>query len=156
MHGQTTKKWYFWKGRPSGEDASMDNMVIFGGSVYPEISRDICNLLGISPGRINLGRYADGECSVLIKDPILGKDVFIVTPTHTNDSLVELLLIVSAAKRSSAGSVIAVVPFYGYSRQDRRFRREPIAAADIAHMLEAMGVDRVITVDLHSGQIQVC
>ncbi|CAN0449309.1 unnamed protein product [Hapterophycus canaliculatus] len=100
-------------------------------------------------------RFADGECSVTIGETVAGMDVFVVNPTHTNDSLIEMLLMIAAARRSSAERITAVIPFYGYSRQDRRFRREPIAAADVAHMLEAMGVDRVITIDLHSGQIQV-
>lgn len=155
VHGDTTKKWHFYQGRPEAEgQEGVANLLIFGGSVYPELSADICKLLGMTPGRIQLGTYADGECSVLIGESVLGKDVIVVSPTHTNDSLVELLLIIGAARRASAGRITAVIPFFGYSRQDRRFRREPIAAADVAHMLEAMGVDRIITVDLHSGQIQ--
>ncbi|CAM9248863.1 unnamed protein product [Ectocarpus fasciculatus] len=153
VHGKMTKKWYFFKGKPSTAEG-VEHLRIFGGSVYPELSQDVCKLLGITEGKINLGRYADGECSVTIGETVVGKDVFIVSPTHSNDSLVEMLLTIAAARRSSAERITAVIPFYGYSRQDRRFRREPIAAADVAHMLEAAGVDRVITIDLHSGQVQ--
>eukprot|EP00752_Nemacystus_decipiens_P011586 g10288.t1 len=148
-----TKKWYFFKGKPERPEG-VAHLLIFGGSVYPELSQDVCKLLGIDEGKINLGRYADGECSVTIGETVVGKDVFVISPTHSNDSLVEMLLMIAAARRSSAERITAVIPFYGYARQDRRFRREPIAAADVAHMLEAMGVDRIITIDLHSGQIQ--
>eukprot|EP00611_Tribonema_gayanum_P001395 TRINITY_DN1100_c4_g2_i1.p1 TRINITY_DN1100_c4_g2~~TRINITY_DN1100_c4_g2_i1.p1 ORF type:complete len:503 (-),score=151.43 TRINITY_DN1100_c4_g2_i1:79-1587(-) len=155
VHGTTTKKWHFWKGRDD-KFGDLTDLAIFGGSAYPELAADICRLLGMEVGKVELGTFADGECRVQILQTVLGKDVFIVSPTHTNTSLVELFLLVAAAKRSSAERITAVIPFYGYSRQDSRHfpKRETVAAADIALMLEAMGVDRVMSVDLHAGQIQ--
>ncbi|KAG5183854.1 phosphoribosyltransferase-like protein [Tribonema minus] len=170
VHGTTTKKWHFWKGRDD-KFGDLTDLAIFGGSAYPELAADICRLLGMevelgtyADGEcrvqilqtVELGTFADGECRVQILQTVLGKDVFIVSPTHTNTSLVELFLLVAAAKRSSAERITAVIPFYGYSRQDSRHfpKRETVAAADIALMLEAMGVDRVMSVDLHAGQIQ--
>ncbi|CAM9130520.1 unnamed protein product [Chrysoparadoxa australica] len=150
----TTKRWWFYSGKLDQSLVDRSKLVIFGGSSYPELAHDICELLGTEVGAVSLGRYADGECNVEMQEQVEGKEVFIVTNTNSNDGLVELLLMVSAAKRASAQHITAVLPFYGYARQDRRFRREPLAAADVALMLEAMGVDRVLSVDMHSSQIQ--
>jgi ribose-phosphate pyrophosphokinase len=152
LPGIMTQKMYYWGGTPRNED--LKSLMILGGSQYPEMAAAIANLLGIKPARCTLGTYVDGECQIQVNDPILGRDVFLVSPTQSNSSLVELLLLISTMKRCGAKRITAVIPYYGYARQDRRYKREPVAAADVALMLESMGVDRILTVDLHSGQIQ--
>jgi len=130
---------------------------IFSGQANRKLAIEIANHLGVNLGKIQVARFSDGEVNVQVNENVRGKDVYIVQPTcpPTNENLMELLLMVSTMRRSSAQRITAVIPYYGYARQDRKMQaRVPISAADVARLLEAMGVDRVIAVDLHCGQIQ--
>lgn len=132
-------------------------MMIFSGNANPELAAEIAALLGTTVAHATVSRFADGEVNVQVHDNVRGKDVFIIQPTSApvNENLVELLLMVSTMRRASAEKITVVMPYYGYARQDRKMAaRVPISAADVARLLEAMGVDRVIAVDLHCGQIQ--
>lgn len=134
-----------------------DGIRIFSGNANQDLAKDIANHLGLSLGKITVGRFADGEVNVIVQENVRGKDVFIIQPTcmPVNENLMELLLMVSTMRRASASKITAVIPYYGYARQDRKMQaRVPISAADVARLLEAMGVDRVVAVDLHCGQIQ--
>lgn len=111
----------------------------------------------MSLGKINVSHFADGEVNVVVNENVRGKDVYIIQPTSppVNETLMELLLMISTMRRASARKITAIIPYYGYARQDRKMQaRVPISAADVARLLEAMGVDRVVAVDLHCGQIQ--
>jgi len=139
--------------------ASLDTrMMVFAGNAHPRLAQDIASRLSISLGKAHVGRFSDGEIQVDIMENVRGKDVFIVQPTSepTNDNLMELLLMVDAIRRSSAYRITAVIPYFGYSRQDRRPRsaRVPISARVVADMVTGVGTDRVLTVDLHADQIQ--
>lgn len=130
---------------------------IFTGNSNKPLAKDIADHLGMSLGKITVGRFADGEVNVVINENVRGKDVYIIQPTTppTNETLMELLLMISTMRRASARKITAIIPYYGYARQDRKMQaRVPISAADVARLLEAMGVDRVVAVDLHCGQIQ--
>jgi len=130
---------------------------LISGSANKPLAEEIAARLGIPLSPAKVRRFNDGEVNIQLCDSVRGCSVFIVQPTcpPVNDHLVELLLLISAARRASAASVTAVVPYYGYARQDRKDRsRVPISAADVARMMEAMGVDRVVCVDLHCAQIQ--
>lgn len=130
---------------------------LFSGNGNLALSLEIAKTLGINLGKTTVGRFADGEVNVKILENVRGKDVYVVQPTcpPVNDNIMELLLMVSTLNRASARRITVVIPYYGYARQDRKMQaRVPISAADIARLLEAMGVDRVIAVDLHCGQIQ--
>jgi len=130
---------------------------IFTGNSNKALAQDIANHLGLSLGKITVNKFADGEVNVIINENIRGKDVYVIQPTSppVNESLMELLLMISTMRRASAKKITAVIPYYGYARQDRKMQaRVPISAADVARLLEAMGVDRVVAVDLHCGQIQ--
>jgi len=133
-------------------------MMVFAGNAHPRLAQDIASRLSISLGKAHVGRFSDGEIQVDIMENVRGKDVFIVQPTSepTNDNLMELLLMVDAIRRSSAYRITAVIPYFGYSRQDRRPRsaRVPISARVVADMVTRVGTDRVLTVDLHADQIQ--
>jgi ribose-phosphate pyrophosphokinase len=135
-----------------------DSLMIFTGNANPRLAADVVRRLNISLGRATVGRFSDGEVNVEILENVRGKDVFVLQSTcsPTNDSIMELLIMVDALKRSSAGRITAAVPYFGYARQDRRPRsaRVPITSKVIANMLQAVGVQRVLTVDLHSDQIQ--
>lgn len=130
---------------------------LFTGNANKPLALEIAKQLDVTMGQANVGRFKDGEVMVNIIENIRGKDVFIVQPTSppVNENLMELLLMISTMRRASARKITAVIPYYGYARQDRKMTaRVPISAADTARLLEAMGVDRVIAVDLHCGQIQ--
>ena len=133
-------------------------MMVFSGNANPQLSQDIAQYLNLPLGRAVVGRFSDGEIMVEIMDNVRGKDVFIVQPTcvPTNDHLMELLVMVDAVRRASAARVTTVIPYFGYSRQDRRTRsaRVPITAKVVANMIASVGTDRVLTVDLHADQIQ--
>ena len=130
---------------------------VFTGSSNPELADMICKNLGISLGKSTVTAFADGECSISINEPVRGVDVFIVQSTckPVNDSLMELLVMIDAMKRASAGRITAVIPYFGYARQDRKAKaRDPISAKLVANMITAAGADRVLTMDLHASQIQ--
>jgi len=130
---------------------------LFSGNGNLALSLEIANTLGINLGKATVARFADGEVNVRILENVRGKDVYVIQPTcpPVNDNLMELLLMVSTLNRASARRISVVIPYYGYARQDRKMQaRVPISAADVARLLEAMGIDRVIAVDLHCGQIQ--
>lgn len=130
---------------------------VFSGNANPALSEEIVKHLDIGLGKIIVGRFADGEVNVVVNENIRGKDVYIVQPTlpPVNETLMELLLMISTMRRASARKITAIIPYYGYARQDRKMQaRVPISAADVARLLEAVGVDRVVAVDLHCGQIQ--
>ena len=130
---------------------------IFSGNANPALAKEIANHLGLTMGNAFVGHFNNGETQVIIDESVRGKDVFIVQPTcnPVNDSMMELLIMVDAAKRASARTITAVIPYYAYARQDRKTRgREPISAKLMANLLTTAGVTRVITVDLHAGQIQ--
>ena len=133
------------------------DLVIIGGSSNPDLSNEIASLLGKEPADVLAGRFPEGEVQVQIRENVRGKDVFIVesTCTQPNDNLMELLILIDAAKRASAKRITAVLPFYGYARQDRKDRpRVPITAKLVANLITTAGAKRVLTMDLHAGQIQ--
>ncbi len=134
------------------------NMMVFSGNANPELARDIAGHLQLPMGKMAVGRFSDGEVAVEIMENVRGRDVFLVQPTSppSNDTLMELLVMVDAMKRASAGRITAVIPYFGYARQDRRPRatRVPITAKLVANMLTVAGVNRVLTMDLHADQIQ--
>jgi ribose-phosphate pyrophosphokinase len=135
-----------------------DSLMVFTGSANPELASDVVRHLNIPLGRANVGCFSDGEVMVELMENVRGKDTFVLqsTCTPTNDNLMEVLLMVDALKRSSAGRITAAIPYFGYARQDRRPRsaRVAISAKVVANMLQATGVDRLLTMDLHSDQIQ--
>ncbi len=130
---------------------------VFTGRSHPSLAQEICALLGSEPGRVSLYSFADGENYVQIDENVRGADVFVIQPTSppVNDNLLELLIMLDAFKRSSARRITAVVPYYGYARQDRKDKpRVPITAKLVADLISAAGADRVLTLDLHASQIQ--
>jgi len=133
-------------------------MMVFTGNANPELARRVAERLYLSIGDAKVSKFSDGEITVELNENVRGKDVFVLQSTNnpTNDNLMELLLIIDALRRASAGRITAVVPYFGYARQDRRVRsaRVPISAKVVAEMMVAVGVDRVLTVDLHAEQIQ--
>ena len=132
--------------------------MVFTGNANPELAKKIAQHLDMPLGIASVSEFSDGEISVEIGENVRGKDVFIVQPTcaPTNDNLMELMVMIDAIKRASSERVTAVIPYYGYARQDRRVRsqRVPITAKVVANMLTSVGVDRVLTIDLHADQIQ--
>jgi ribose-phosphate pyrophosphokinase len=135
-----------------------DSLMVFTGNANPKLAHDVVRHLSIRIGRATVGRFSDGEVMVEILENVRGKDVFVLQSTcmPTNDTLVELLVLVDALKRASAGRITAAIPYFGYARQDRRPRsvRVPITAKVVANMLTTVGIDRLLTMDLHSDQIQ--
>lgn len=135
-----------------------DSLMVFTGNANPKLAHDVVRHLNIHLGRATIGRFSDGEIMVEILENVRGKDVFVLQSTcaPTNDTLMELLVLVDALKRASAGRVTAAIPYFGYARQDRRPRsaRVPITAKVVANMLTTVGIDRLLTMDLHADQIQ--
>ena len=136
----------------------MPDMKLFAGNATPELAQRIADRLFIKLSAADVGRFSDGEISVQINENVRGGDVFIIQSTcaPTNDNLMELIVMIDALRRASAGRITAVIPYFGYARQDRRVRssRVPITAKVVADFLSSVGVDRVLTVDLHAEQIQ--
>ncbi len=144
-------------GSSSGGSVRGRHMQLLAGNANPDLAEEIAARLGVPLTPAKIGHFVDGEVSIQILENVRNSDVFIIQPTcpPVNDNLMELLLCASAVRRAAAAHVTAVVPYYGYARQDRKERsRVPISAADVAKMMEAMGIDRVCCVDLHCGQIQ--
>ena len=132
-------------------------MSIFSGNANPALAEEICRFLDCPLGRSQVTQFSDGETFTLIKENVRGVDTYVVQPTcaPVNDRVMELLIMVDALRRASAGSITAVIPYYGYARQDRKVApRTPITSKLVAELLEASGVNRVVSVDLHAGQIQ--
>lgn len=130
---------------------------IFTGNANPELAKEICDYLGLPLGEAFVGRFNNGEVQIMIDESVRGKDVFIIQPTSypVNDNLMELMVMADALKRASARHITAVVPYYGYARQDRKTRgREPITAKLVANLMQTSGITRLVTIDLHAGQIQ--
>lgn len=130
---------------------------VFAGNANPKLAQEIVKHLGIPLGDSWVGTFSDGEIQVRIKETVRGADVFVVQPFSypINDSIMEMLIMIDALMRASAGRITAVIPYYGYARQDRKARsRDPITAKMLADILTAVGVNRVLTMDLHAGQIQ--
>ena len=145
--------------RTRGEtQVSVDNMAVFSGNANPALAELVVRHLGLPLGKALVGRFSDGEIQVEIMEHVRGKDVFIIQPTcaPSNDNLMELLVMIDAVKRSSARRITAVIPYYGYARQDRRPRtaRVAITAKLVADMITVAGANRVLTMDLHADQIQ--
>jgi ribose-phosphate pyrophosphokinase len=134
------------------------DFLLFTGNAIPEVAAEIASTLGIGMGSATVGRFSDGEVTVEINQNVRTRDVFVVQSTcaPTNENLMELLIMVDALKRASAERICAVIPYFGYARQDRRPRsaRVPITAKVVANLLQTVGVDRVLTMDLHADQIQ--
>ena len=130
---------------------------IFTGNANPELAKEICDYFGLPLGEAFVGRFNNGEVQIMIDESVRGKDVFIIQPTSypVNDNLMELMVMADALKRASARHITAVVPYYGYARQDRKTRgREPITAKLVANLMQTSGITRLVTIDLHAGQIQ--
>jgi len=135
----------------------MNKMVVFGGEANKELTTEICKFLGVELGKIAIKKFSDGEIGVKIKENVRGKDVFVVQSTcpPVNENLIELLIILDALRRASAQRITAVIPYYGYARQDRKDQpRVPITAKLVANILYGAGANRVLALDLHAGQIQ--
>ena len=134
------------------------NTVVFTGNANPALAQEMATHLSIELGKASVGRFSDGEVDVEIRQNVRARDLFVVQPTcaPTNENLMELCIMVDALKRASARRITAVIPYFGYARQDRRprSRRVPISAKVVANMLEAVGVERMLTMDLHADQIQ--
>jgi len=137
---------------------SLVNLMLFSGNANRKLASDIASHLNLPLGKITVDKFSDGEVTVEIGENVRGRDIFIVQSlcTPTNDNLMELLIMTDAMKRASSARVTAIIPYMGYARQDRRTRstRVPISAKVVANMIEAAGIDRVLTVDLHADQIQ--
>jgi len=137
---------------------SYDSLMVFTGNANPKLASDVARYLDVHLGRATVGRFSDGEVMVELLENVRGKDVFVLQSTcaPTNDNLMEVMVMVDALKRASAGRITAALPYFGYARQDRRPRsaRVAITAKVVADMLSSAGVDRLLTMDLHSDQIQ--
>ena len=134
-----------------------ENIQVFCGNSNPEFAATICKELGIPLGKATVQQFADGEASVTLEETVRGADVFLIQSTckPVNDHLMELLVMIDACHRASAGRITAVIPYFGYARQDRKAKsRDPISAKLVANMITAAGADRVLTMDLHAAQIQ--
>ena len=137
--------------------AYSENIKIFSGNSNPEFAETICKVLGLEMGKATVKHFADGEASVSLEETVRGADVFLIQSTckPVNDNLMELLVMIDACRRASAGRITAVIPYFGYARQDRKAKsRDPISAKLVANMITVAGADRVLTMDLHANQIQ--
>jgi ribose-phosphate pyrophosphokinase len=135
----------------------MDKIAVFCGNAHPKLAKDICGYLKVKLSDATLGKFSEGEIMLKINENVRGKDVFVVQPTSPppNDNLMELLIMIDALKRSSASRITAVIPYFGYARQDRKDQpRVPITAKLVANLLTTAGANRILTIDLHAGQIQ--
>ena len=135
----------------------MNDLKVFAGNANPKLSKEITDILGIELGKIELGKFPDGELRVQVKESARGMDVFVIQSTSppVNENLMELLIMIDAIKRASASRITVVIPFYGYAKQDRKTQpREPITAKLVANLIVSAGASRVLTMDLHAGQIQ--
>ncbi|UTF61324.1 ribose-phosphate pyrophosphokinase [Gilvimarinus sp. DA14] len=136
----------------------MTDLMVFTGNANPDLAKKIVDQLGMTLGDVSVSQFSDGEVAIELNVNVRGRDVFVVQPTcaPTNDNLIELIVMVDALRRASAGRITAVVPYFGYARQDRRVRsaRVPITAKVVADMMVGAGIDRLLTVDLHAEQIQ--
>ena len=135
----------------------MDDMKLFTGRAHPELARRVCDYLGLPLGRAMMGNFPDGEISCKIDEDVRGRDVFILQPTcpPVNETLMELLIMIESLKRASADRITAVIPYFGYARQDRKDEgRVPITAKLVANIITRAGADRVLAMDLHAAQIQ--
>ena len=136
---------------------AFDNLMVFSGTANPKLASQVAKSLGTQVGRATVSKFSDGEVMVELLENVRGKDAFVVQSTcaPTNDNLMELMIMVDALKRSSVARVTAVIPYYGYARQDRRPRsaRVAISAKVVANMLQVAGVDRVLTMDLHADPV---
>ncbi|MFH1293899.1 MAG: ribose-phosphate pyrophosphokinase [Pseudomonadota bacterium] len=132
-------------------------MKLFGGTSNPTLTGEVCDYLGVAPGKMSNKTFSDGETSIEIGENVRGRDVFVLQSTCTpvNDNLMQLLIIMDALKRASAKRITAVIPYYGYGRQDRKVKpRVPISAKLVADLITVAGANRVVSIDLHAGQIQ--
>ena len=137
--------------------ANKEDVMIFTGTSHPELAKEISEIVGIPLGKCSLGKFSDGEISVNITETVRGKEVFIIQPTGlpVNHNIMELCIMTDAMRRASVGKITAVIPYYGYARQDRKAKpRDPISAKLVADILVAAGADDILTVDLHAPQIQ--
>jgi len=144
--------------RDERHESRMRDLRVFAGTANIPLAQEISKVLNLDLGDIQIHNFADGEIGIQVQENVRGKDIYIVQPTcppGVNDNMLELILLISTMRRASARTITAVLPYYGYARQDRKMTsRVPISAADVAKLLEAMGVDRVVALDLHCGQIQ--
>ncbi|MCM8783574.1 MAG: ribose-phosphate pyrophosphokinase [Candidatus Omnitrophica bacterium] len=134
-----------------------NELLLFTGNAHPLLAKEICKILKISLGDMLVSRFSEGEIRVKVNENVRGKDVFLIQPTcpPTNDNMMELLIIIDALRRASARRITAVLPYFGYARQDRKDQpRVPITAKLVANLITTAGADRVLTIDLHAGQIQ--
>lgn len=134
-----------------------DDLKIFTGNAHPKLAEEICETIGVSMGKAYVGRFADGEVEIKIEENIRGKDCFLIQPTcpPVNENLMELLIMLDALLRASAKRITAVLPYYGYGRQDRKVEpRVPISAKLVAKLITVAGANRILALDLHAGQIQ--
>ena len=130
---------------------------IFAGNSNRELALEIAEKIGLPLGLANVGKFSDGECAIGINEVVRGSDVFLIQSlcTPVNDNIMELLIMIDALRRASAGRITAVIPYYGYARQDRKAKaRDPISAKLVANLLTTAGADRILTMDLHAPQLQ--